>query len=328
MSHRAANPFARFAAMFATAAALLVGGLAVPAAAQGPRTGFDPTKPAAGPLNLSTPADLKGLDVIERLGEKVPLDLTFYNTLGQEVRLGDYFFRDHRPVVLAMVYFRCPMQCPFMLRQMVRRFNELDLTIGEQYNVVVVSFDPTENHDSARQQASVSMAAYNREVASDPAKLAESWAFLTGPAQHSATLAKALGFPYRFLPYSGEYSHPAVIFVLTPDGTIARYLYGVDFPTDRLRMSLLEASDGRIGSSWDRFVLWCYHFDPTKGEYVLAAFRVMQIGTVASALVMAVFLGVMWVWVERRRRNWRSFGVAAGAGKAGERGGAGAVAGG
>lgn len=290
-------------------------GLFAPAARAQSRSGFDPSQASSGSLNLQTPPELQGLEVVEKLGQKIPLDLEFDAPSGQKVRLADYFGQSHKPVVLAMVYFRCPMQCPLILTRMVRRFNDLDLTIGQQYNVVVVSFDSTEGPDAALKQQLTSFAQYNRDPL--PKDLDRSWAFLTGPAETSRTLAAAVGFPYKYLSNSNEYSHPAAIFVLTPDGTVSRYLYGVDFPTDRLRLALLEASDGKIGSSWDRFVLWCFHFDPTRGEYVLTAFRVMQAATVVTTLVVGSFLGLMWLRVERRRRSWSNLGPPAAAGGAG-----------
>jgi protein SCO1 len=287
------------------AAVIGLAAIAPHALAQARNNAFDPAQSSAGTMNLTAPEELKGLDIIEKLGDRIPLDLVFDNTAGKPVKLGDYFFKDHRPVVLALVYFRCPMQCPLILSKLGKRFNELDKTIGEHFNVVVVSFDPTEGADAASRQQLTSFNAYNRDPL--PENLSDSWAFLTGPAETSRKLAQAVGFPYRYLAYSGEYSHPAVIFVLTPDGTVSRYLYGVDFPTDRLRMALLEASDGRIGSSWDRIILWCFHFDPTKGEYVLKAFRVMQVATVVMAVAVGSLLAAMWFWVERRRRPWTSF---------------------
>jgi protein SCO1/2 len=279
----------------------LVGALASPALAQRGLAGESDFKSS---MNPPVPEALKGLDVTERLGEKVPLDLEFTDSTGRRVKLGEYFNQSHKPVLLTMVYYRCPMQCQLILNRLNKRFNQLDLTIGEKFNVVAVSFDPGEGQEAAAKQKVLALSGYDRP---HPPSLEAGWGFLTGPGANSRALANALGFPYRYLPESNEFAHPTVSFVLTPDGTISRYLYGIDYPVERLRMALMEASDGKIGNSWDRLVLWCFHFDPTKGEYVLTAFRVMQIATIASALGLFGLLGTMWVVVERRRRSWQSF---------------------
>lgn len=250
------------------------------------------------PTSLMPPA-IQGMDIIERPGEQVPLDLEFINAQGQPVKLGALFNQGHKPVVLAMVYYRCPMQCPLILRNLGLRLGQLDWTIGEKFNVGVISFDPTEQPKAARERQIDAIVNYDRP---HPEGLENAWSFMTGPALSSRTLAKSLGFPYRYLPESGEYSHGAVIFVLTPDGKISRYLYGVDFPADRLRMALLEASDGKIGTTWDRVLLFCFHFDPTANAYVLQAFRVMQIGASACALALGTLLTVLWI-KDRRRRS-------------------------
>lgn len=251
------------------------------------------------PRHLLPPA-IQGLEVIEKLGDQVPLDLSFTNAQGEPIKLAELFNQDHKPVILALVYFRCPMQCPMILRNLQKRIGELDWTVGERFNVAVVSFDPSETPKAARERQIDAIVNYNRPHAEG---LEKHWQFMTSSATNARTLAKAVGFPYRYLPDSGEYSHGAVIFVLTPDGRVSRYLYGLDFPADRLRMALLEASDGKIGSTWDRVMLWCFHFDPTANAYVLQAFRVMQIGGVLSAVAVGGLLAWMWKSDRRRRRR-------------------------
>lgn len=255
--------------------------------------------PAPGQIIPSDRPDaIKGLDIRERLGQKVSPDLSFTNSDGAPVKLGSYFNDNGKPVVLAMVYFRCPMQCPTVMNNMLARFNELDWSIGEKFNVVIVTFDPTEGPAVTASQKAGYMAGYARP---HPASLEKSWAFLSADAATARTLADQVGFDYRYLPESNEYSHPAAIFVLTPKGELSRYLYGVNYVTSHLRMALLEASDGRIGSTLDRVLMFCFHFDPQAGAYALSAFRVMQVGASSAALVVGLLLGRMW-FVERRRR--------------------------
>lgn len=245
------------------------------------------------------PDEIKGLDIKERLGGQVDLGLEFTDSTGKRVTLGQYFRDGGKPVVLALVYFRCPMQCPTIMNNMVARFNELDWSIGEKYNVVVVSFDPTETPKAAAEQKLHSTFGYSRP---HPKSLDASWAFLTGDAINSRRLADQVGFMYRYLPESNEYSHPTVIFVLTPEGVVSRYLYGVNYPSNNLRMALMDASGGKIGTLADRLLMFCFHYDPAAGAYSVSAMRVMQVGGAAAAGLVGLVMGRMWM-IERRRRR-------------------------
>ncbi len=252
---------------------------------------------ARAQLNV-LPEEAKGLEITEHLGQRIPLDLEFVDDTGQTVKLGQYFSQGPKPVILALVYFRCPLLCPLMLSKISDSINKLDLNLGEKYNLVLVSFDPTEGTDAAAVQKAGMLAGYDRPHSD---ATANGLAVLTGHPLSARGLADAVGFPYKFLPKSGEYSHGTVIFVLTPDGTISRYLYGVDYPVETLRMALLEASDGKIGTTLDRFIMWCFHYDPSAGGYVVQAMRVMQIGAVLCSIAVLGVLGGM-VAIERRRR--------------------------
>jgi protein SCO1/2 len=247
---------------------------------------------------------IKGLEVVEKLGQKIPLDLEFTDADGKKVKLAQYFNQDHKPVVLALVYFRCPMQCPTIMNKMVQRFNGVDWKIGEKYNVITVSFDPSETVADADRQRTVLHTSYIPKV--DPQTLEAGWPVLTSNDPMAARkLADAVGFPYKYLPESNEYSHGTVIFVLTPDGTISRYLYGVDYPSDQLRMALLEASDGKIGSTMDRIIFFCFHYDPSTGKYTVAVVRLMRVGGIFSMAFVGVVLARM-LMVERKRRALRA----------------------
>ncbi len=254
---------------------------------------YDPDPPS-----VEKPDAIKNLDVIEKLGQRVPLDLTLVNSDGRTLPLST-FFDGTKPVLLLMVYYRCPMQCSTILQRLAARLNQLDWRVGDKFNVVVVSFDPTELPEAAAKARLLAEATYVRGL---PDGKKDSLAFLTASAASSRKLADSVGFQYRFMPESGEYAHAAVEFVLTPDGRVSRYLYGIDFPADRLRFALLEATDGKIGSTIDRILHYCFRFDPHANEYVVQAFRVMQLGAGLTVACLGGLFAGMWM-VERRRRR-------------------------
>jgi len=250
------------------------------------------------------PSAIKGLEIVEHLSATVPLDLEFTDSSGTRLPLKSMFGQaakrgGKKPVVVALVYYRCPMQCKTILYKLTNRFDQLDLTIGDDFNVAVVSFDPSESRDAAARTKAEQFTLYTRER---PPTLDESWRFMTSDGANARTLADSLGFPYRYLPDSNEYSHGTVIFVLTPEGKISRYLYGIDYPPEQLKLALLEASDGKIGTTIDRVFMWCFHYDPDAGAYTVQAVRVMQLG---GALTLGGLGGLMMIlWsIDRRRRR-------------------------
>ncbi len=250
------------------------------------------------PPDVEKPDAIKNMDVIEKLGHKVPLDLKFINSDGGEVALSR-FFDGTRPVLLVLVYYRCPMQCSTILQKLSSRLNALDWSVGDKFNVVVASFDPTELPEVAARARLLAEAGYVRGL---PEGQEHSWAFLTASPKSARAIADAVGFPYRFLPESGEYSHPAVEFVLTPDGKVSRYLYGIDYPAERLRFALLEATEGKIGGTVGRILHFCFRFDPHANQYVVQAFRVMQVAAAATVAALSLFFAAMW-GIERRRKR-------------------------
>ncbi len=261
----------------------------------------DPINPA------QVPEAVRGLVQENRLGTSVPLDLPFLDSRGTRVTLGTYFgqapgtpaaFANHKPVVLLLVYFRCPLQCQGMMHRLYSKLNELDLNPGEKYSLLVVSFDPSEGPKQAAHEKGVALGSFKRSL---PASASASIEFLTSSGDSGKRLAEAVGFPYRFLPESGEFAHGTAITVLSPAGVVSRTLTGLEFPVSTLRLSLLEASDGKIGTSVDRIVSWCFHFDPNANAYVVQAFRVMQVGAVAGAIGLGGLMFLI-VWRERLRR--------------------------
>jgi len=250
----------------------------------------------------TVPSQIDGMTVQQRLGQKVPLDLVFTDTEGRERPLRDWFI-DGRPVLMTMVYFRCPMQCPLTLQRLTQRLREIeDWNIGREFNVIVVSFDPSETAQQAAGKKFEFLTSYGR---SPEASVSKGWAWLTSADPTRAReLADALGFPYRYLPASNEYSHATVYFAITPDGTISRYLSGLDTTSKDVRLSLLDAGQGKLGGILDTFWQMCFTFDAHAGSYTLQAFRLMQVSSVVLVLGVGGLIGAMLL-VERRRKAAR-----------------------
>lgn len=239
------------------------------------------------------PAELKGVGVTEHLGEQIPLDLPFIDSDGKPVTLRQ-FFDSKRPVVLTMNYSNCPMLCSLQLNGLFDAMKRMPWAIGDQFDMITVSFDPLETPERARMTKQKYLELYRRAGA------AEGWHFLTGQEENIKKLADTIGFRYRYSQERQQYVHVAVTFILTPDGRVSRYLYGVEYDPQTLRLSLLEAADGKIGSTMDQILLFCYHYDAESGRYGPAAFRLMQLG--GGLTVLLVGGGI---WMLRRREKAR-----------------------
>lgn len=248
------------------------------------------TSQVAGPV----PAPLEEVGVEEHLGTMLPLGLRFVDDEGREVRLGDYFDGD-RPVILTLNYYRCRMLCGLQLNGLVAGLADLDWTAGGRFEVVTVSIDPLETAALAGAKKESYIKAYGRPEA------ARGWHFLTGYEKDIETLAETVGFRYRYDPAERQYAHPAVIFVAAPDGKVVRYLYGVEYPAKRLRLGLLEAAEGAIGSPFDRILLYCFHYDPESRSYAPVAMRIMRLGGGLTVLSLGGVLGLLWLRDLRRR---------------------------
>jgi len=252
---------------------------------------------AAPPPADERPAALRDVGFDQRLGERVPLDLELRDETGAAVRLGRYF--DGKPVVLVPAYATCPMLCPLVLNGVMTALRALPFDVGREFRVVAFSFDPRETPAQVAAKKRSLLEGYHRPNAE------AGWHFLTGEEAHVRRLAAAVGFRYAFDAGRQQYAHASGIVVLTPNGTIARYLFGVEFPPRDLRLALVEASEGRIGSPVDQLLLFCFHWDPATGRYsgvALDAVRLAGLGTVAA---MAAFVGAM-LRRERRRRATES----------------------
>jgi len=232
------------------------------------------------------PKLLQDVGIDQRLNQQVPLDLTFRDESDGIVRLGEYFGR--KPVVLAMVYYECPMLCTEVLNGLLASLKNMPLDVGKQFNVITVSFNPSEKPNLAANKKRVYVGLYGRPGATD------GWHFLTGDEKDIQELARAVGFHYAYDSESGQFAHATAIMVLTPQGRISRYFYGVDYPSRELRLSLVEASANQIGSPVDKILLYCYHYDPTTGKYGLVIAKVMRIAGLVTILTLGSFLLVLF----------------------------------
>jgi protein SCO1/2 len=241
------------------------------------------------------PEELEGLGIFPRPGESLPLELEFTDSKGDTVRIGDYF-EAGRPVLLNLVYYNCPMLCNLFLDGFVAGLKELEWTAGQEFEIVTVSIDPRESVDTATRKKGHQIENYGRPSA------ATGWHFLISETEDVRTLADAVGFKYRFNEETGEYMHAAGLFVVTPEGVISQTLFGLIYKEQTLRLSLVEASAGKIGSILDHALLFCFNYDSETGQYAPAAWAIMRLGVGAAALALAATLITLWVRGRRRGR--------------------------
>jgi protein SCO1/2 len=258
--------------------------LALPALAAA-QLGPNPPLPA-------TPGILQQVGFDQKLGERIPLDLPFKDENGKDVTLGDYFGR--RPVVLSLVYYRCPMLCTLSLNGLAGALEVLSFLPGQEFEVVTVSFDPHEGPALAFAKKQVYLKRYNRSGAE------RGWHFLTGPRSSTEALTRAVGFRYAWDEETKQWAHPAGMLVLTPDGRISKYLYGVEYSPKDLRLALVDAGGGKIGGFVDEVLLYCYRYDPQTGRYSAAVLNLLR---AAGILTIAALVG--FIVLSSRRRGGR-----------------------
>lgn len=250
--------------------------------------------PNAAPQARELPQDLKEIQIQEHLGDRVSIrDLQFKDESGKTVVLADYF-RSGRPVILNLGYYGCPTLCGFMVNSLVKSLKGLNWTPGKEFEIVSVSIDPREDAELASKKKASAMADYGRPEAQS------GWHFLTAEEAQARKLAKQVGFGYRYNPQDGQYAHGAAIFVLTPEGKISRYLYGIEYPSKDLRLALLEASNGKIGGMIDRLILFCYQYNPITKKYSVYSTRLMQSASLGTVVIFGGYLAVFW---RRQRRK-------------------------
>jgi protein SCO1/2 len=246
---------------------------------------------AAGPPADVKPLALEDVRVDEKLGAPVPLDTAFTDWRGRPFTLRQAF-DGKKPVVLALVYYDCPMLCGLILSGLSTAMRQNGLELGKDYQAVTLSFDPAERPGLAAERRRGYLQSMGR------ADHGEEWPFLTGTAAASRAVSDAVGFYYKQDPVSGEWAHQAAIFVLTPDGKVSRYLYGIEYPPKDFRLSLVEAAGGKVGTSFDRLLLTCYRYDPSSRKYLPYAFGIVRAGGLLTLLALSALIGRLF-WRER-----------------------------
>ena len=247
---------------------------------------------AAMAQQFGLPAMVRGVGIDQNLNAQIPLELTFKDETGQTVRLGQYFRQ--KPVVLALVYYECPMLCDMVLNGLTHSMEQISLNLGRDFDVVSVSFNPRETWQLAGAKKANYVEKYQRTGA------AEGWHFLTGREEEIRKLADAAGFHYKYDPVTKQFAHAAGIMVLTPDGRIARYFYGIEYKPRDFRLGLVEASRRKIGTPVDAILLFCYHYDPMTGKYGFVIMNVIR--TLGSATVIGLAT-LLFVLIRRDRHG-------------------------
>ncbi len=258
---------------------------------------FAALAPAQYSRDSEIPDQLRGVAIDQRLNEQIPLDLAFRDESGNRVALRQYFRQ--KPVVLAFVYYTCPMLCTEVLNGLLRAMRAVTLDAGRDYEVVTVSIDPRDTPELAAAKKASYVQKYGR------ASGAAGWHFLTGEKSSVRALAATAGFRFKWDERSGQFAHASGIMVLTPGGRLSRYLYGLEYAPRDLRLGLVEASAGRIGSPVDQLLLYCFHYDPGKGRYSLT---IMNIVRLSGIVTVALLLGFIAVTLRRDRRKALRFG--------------------
>jgi len=243
------------------------------------------------------PEEFQGVDIIERRGEQVPLDTPLMTADGERVVLGDYFDGE-RPVVLVLAYYTCPMQCQLVMNASMDAFKKLNWDLGDEYRALNISFDPRDTNEDARQWRDDLYYGYNR-AKKTPAD-GDGWEFFNAREEDSKAICDAVGFGYKYVPSAGDYSHPSAIIVLSPDGTVSNYLYGIHYPEDQLKLALQDAGDGKIGSLYDKVLFRCFLYDPNANSYVADAMLLMRISAGLTVALLGGGIGLL-AWQSRRK---------------------------
>jgi protein SCO1 len=248
------------------------------------------------PANVRPPG-LKHVGIEQHLDEQIPSGLPFRDETGKAVRLGDYFGK--RPLILNLVYYKCPMLCSEVLSGLTSALKPMKFDVGKDFDVLTISFDPRETPQDATESKAKWLQRYGHPGAE------QGWHFLTGPQQSIDGLTKAAGFSYDYNENSGQFAHATAILVLTPEGKIAQYYYGVEFSPKDLRLAMVQASQNRIGSVVDQVLLYCYHYDPSAGKYSVVILRVLRLAGIATVVLLGGFIFAMVRLDSRNRRLGR-----------------------
>ena len=265
----------------ATALCVLSLALATPIAASAQGFTRDAT---TGTPATAQPQIFSQVGIDQRLNNQIPLDLNFRDEQGRAVKLGDYFGK--RPVILTLVYYQCPMLCTQVLNGLTSSLNVLKFDVGREFDVLTVSIDPRETPDMAMAKKQVYIGRYRRATAP------QGWHFLTGDQPQIAALAKAVGFRYAFDPKTDQFAHASAIMIVTPEGKLAQYYYGIDYSPKDIRLALVEASKNKIGNVVDEVVLYCFHYDPTSGKYNAKVITLVRAAGVLTVMLLGGFIFV------------------------------------
>ena len=242
------------------------------------------------------PSVLEKVGIEQRLGQPVPLEASFRDELGREVKLGQYFHQ--RPVLLALVYYDCPMLCTQVLNGLTSALGVLKFNAGQEFEVVAVSFDPRETPRLAGAKKQVYLDRYKRQGADQGIH------FLTGSQESITALTEATGFHYVWDDKTSQFAHGSAVMLLTPEGKLAQYYYGIEYSPKDMRLGIIEASNERIGNVVDQVILYCYHYDPTTGKYGAVAMSLIRVGGVLTVLVLGTFMVVNFRRDARNRQRY------------------------
>ena len=258
----------------------------------GPSSPLYGARPTSGTTSNGLPVALREVGIDQKLNQELPLDLVFKDEAGQEVKLRQYF--GQKPIVLALVYYDCPMLCTQILNGMITPFRVLPFQVGKEFDVVTVSFDPREKPELAAAKKKVYVN-YLPEAAR--ANAANGWHFLTGDASSIKQLTDAVGFRYHYDEATKQFAHASAIMVATPHGKLSHYFYGIEYSARDLRLALVQSSQNKIGSPVDQLLLYCYHYDPATGKYGAVVMNIVRIAGVITVL------GILAMMLLLRRRG-------------------------
>ena len=247
-------------------------------------------RPELGTTDNGLPAALNNVGIDQKLNEQVPLDLVFRDESGRDVRLGEYF-NQGKPIIIALVYYECPMLCNQVLNGLTGSLRTLSFDVGKEFEVVTVSFDARETPQLAADKKASYIARYGRPGAE------KAWHFLTGDQKSIDALTQAVGFRYAYDSATNQFAHASGIMLASPDGRLVRYFFGIEYAPKELRLSIVEASANKVGSPVDQLLLYCYHYDPSSGKYGLAIMNVVRLGGAITVV------GICFLLVFLRRRN-------------------------
>jgi protein SCO1 len=246
--------------------------------------------PAHLKLKNTKPTELDGMELENKIGDSIPLSLKFTSEKGEEISISK-FFNQGKPIVLSMVYYRCPTLCNYHLNGISKVFKSLEWNLGEKYDFITVSIDPSETPDLAEKKRNAYMDDY---TSNGKFRLSSGMSFLVGKEDQIKQLADSLGLKYKYNPGSQQWVHPAVAYILTPEGKIARVFNGISFDEKDLKLSLVEATNGKIGTIMDKVALFCFQFDPNKNKYTIYAYNMMRLGGGFTVLFIAGYLFTFW----------------------------------